>query len=404
MAKDEVLRLHRLGGTLFGALIFAALWLAPPARADMPGSPPDAMGMQTMGGMQNMGGMQDMGGMPAMGGMAMNTAYETPKQQTEELTNLSIEQLLNLDVIPVDVLGTHTHLAHQLMLGIRHTHMMWNGNQEGTHSESIADVLSRYPVAHSQMSMEMDMFEAMYAPTDDSTYMLMLPYTTMYMDHVKRTGVMYPTYSAGTGDLALELNQTVSGNVRMGGPRIVVNAGFTLPTGAIDKTYKTPTNPHAPLEYMMQLGSGTVDLLPGITYLNSSDRWAWGSQLSSTVRLGYNSRHYRLGNIYQLDSWGYYKLNDWVGPSVRAAYSDWDNVHGADPEMNPADNPAFDPKQQAGKRIDLFFGINLYAPRDRLRGNRLSFEYGFPIYQNLDGLQVKNTGQWTLSYNYTFGS
>lgn len=334
----------------------------------------------------------------------MNVVYESPKEQTEELTKLSIQQLLNEDVIPVDVLGTHTHLAHQLMLGVRHQHMIWSGNRSGTHDVSVQDVLSRYPVAHDNMSMDMDMFELMYATSDSSTYMAMLPYTHMYMNHVLRTGGGFPTYSTGWGDLTLQLNQTVAGNVRDQGPRWVVNAGFSLPTGQIDKTYKTPFNPHAQLEYMMQTGSGTLDFLPGVTFIDIADRWAFGSQLSGTIRTGTNYRDYRLGNVYQLDAWDYYKLNDWAGPSIRLSGLDWDNIHGADPAMNPAENPEFDSHQQAGKRIDLFLGVNLYSPRGRLKGSRLTFEYGWPLYEELDGTQVKYTSQWALDYNFTFGS
>lgn len=340
----------------------------------------------------------------AGGAQVTYASYVSPKQETDELTKLSIQQLLNVDVIPVDVLGTHTHLAHQLMLGVREQHMTWNGNQAGTHSVSLQDLLSRYPVAHDNMSMDMDMFEVMYATSDNSTYMAMLPYTHMYMNHVLRTGGGFPTYSTGWGDLTLQLNQTVAGNVREQGPRWVANAGLSLPTGQIDKTYKTPFNPHAELEYMMQTGSGTVDLLPGVTFIDITDRWAFGSQLSGTIRTGTNYRHYRLGNVYQLDGWDYYKLNDWAGPSVRLSALDWDNIHGADPQMNPAENPEYDPKQQGGKRLDLFLGINLYAPRGHLRGSRLTFEYGWPIYQDLDGAQVRYTSQWTLDYNYTFGT
>ncbi len=46
----------------------------------------------------------------------------------------------------------------------------------------------------------------------------------------------------------------------------------------------------------MQLGSGTFDLDPGLTYLGESRRMAWMLQSAATVRLGANSRDYRLGN------------------------------------------------------------------------------------------------------------
>lgn len=63
------------------------------------------------------------------------------------------------------------------------------------------------------------------------------------------------------------------------------NAGLSLPTGSIDKQDATPMGPNSKLPYPVQLGSGTYDLLPGLTY-NGQDRdLSWGAQSSQRNHL-----------------------------------------------------------------------------------------------------------------------
>lgn len=54
----------------------------------------------------------------------------------------------------------------------------------------------------------------------------------------------------------------------------------------------------------MRLGSGTVDLLPGLTYTGALDDVSWGFQALGTVRIGYNQQGYKEGNRYQVNTWG----------------------------------------------------------------------------------------------------
>ena len=131
------------------------------------------------------------------------------------------------------------------------------------------------------------------------------------------------------------------GNPRANGNRLILNAGFTAPTGSIDEGEDGQR-----FEYEMQLGSGTFDLLPGLTYLGESETLAWGAQALGTVRLGSNANDYRLGNAYRLSAWTQLKVTDWFGPSIRLDWHAWEDIHGADPTLNPARNPAFDATKQ----------------------------------------------------------
>ncbi len=90
---------------------------------------------------------------------------------------------------------------------------------------------------------------------------------------------------------------------------------MSFPTGSIDKKDDTPMGSNQQLPYPMQLGSGTFDLLPGITYLGQHNDISWGAQVSGVIRLGENDRDYRLGNRFDATAWGAYDWFNWVSTS-----------------------------------------------------------------------------------------
>ena len=64
-------------------------------------------------------------------------------------------------------------------------------------------VAEGFMVAPTSMTMEMHMFGAMYAATDDLTVMAMFPYLRKSMDHITNMGVKFTTKSEGLGDIRL---------------------------------------------------------------------------------------------------------------------------------------------------------------------------------------------------------
>jgi hypothetical protein len=329
------------------------------------------------------------------GSATADSSAPTPKPQ--DLTGMSLEALLHEEITPVNVLGSHTHFKNQFMVGYRYMFMDMEDNLEGTQVVSPSQVLQRYPVVHTRMTMQMHMAELMYAPSDRVTIMGMVPYQVKTMDHLFRDGTRNSDESSGVGDLAFMGMFNLLGDPHALGHRLVLNAGFTAPTGSIDEGEGGKR-----FEYEMQLGSGTFDLEPGLTYLGESERFAWGAQVLGTVRLGYNENDYRLGNAYRLSAWTELKLTDWFGPSVRLDWHAWANIQGADPTLNPARNPAFDATKQAGARLDFLAGLNFFIPSGPLKGNRFSVEGGVPVYQYLYGPNMGVnwiiTGAWSYSF------
>lgn len=298
---------------------------------------------------------------------------------------------------PIGVMADHTHEEREWMFSYRYMFMDMDGNRDGTDQLSDADVLENFPVTPQRMTMKMHMVGFMFAPTDDFTLMAMLPYIYKEMDHINRMGVTFRTNTQGPGDLKLSGLYNV---MRQNRQSLHLNAGVSFPTGSINERDDTPAGSNVRLPYPMQLGSGTIDLLPGITYLGQADSWSWGAQAMGVLRLGENDEDYRLGNQLNLTSWFAGKWTDWLSTSVRLNGKTWGNIRGNDPLLNPAMVPTADPDRRSGTRLDLGLGLNLYAPS--LQGGRLAVEFELPIYQSLEGPQLETDWQLTVGAQAVF--
>lgn len=307
------------------------------------------------------------------------------------------------DHAPLGVMGDHIHHAGEWMLSYRYARMRMDGNRDGESRESVSDVWANFAVAPKDMDMEMHVFGVMVAPTDWVTLMAMLPLVELSMDHVvAMNGLRFTTKSDGIGDLKL------SGLFRLfddGVHHVHANAGVSFPTGTIRERDGLPT-PMGPMEgrlpYPMQIGSGTFDLLPGLTYTGKIDWLSWGAQAIGTIRLDENRNDYRLGNRVDATAWVAHPWTSWVSTSARVAFSWWGNIDGRDDALNPAAVPTADPNRRAGRRVDLLGGVNFVVPLGPLGDQRFAAEAGFPIHQNLDGPQLETDWRFWVGWQKAF--
>jgi len=320
--------------------------------------------------------------------------------------DLDFEALVNVQLASSIAMGLHhTHPRGEWMVGYRYMDMHMDGNLDGTDNVSTAEILDpaglNFMVAPKSMDMQMHMFSLMYGLTDNLTVMGMLPYKRNSMDHVTRSNIKFTTHSDGIGDVSLTGLYTFH---RGSKHRFHLVAGLSLPTGSIDKKDDLPSSggKDVQLPYPMQLGSGTTDLLAGLTYLGYGEDWTWGATVDTTIRLGENANDYTLGNAVSTDLWASRTLYTRFNLIFRLHGKKWGNIDGADPALNPAVVPTADPNLRAGTRFDATIGLSLYEGAGRFEGNRLAIEYGVPVYQSLDGPQLKMDRLFNVSWQYVF--
>ena len=322
----------------------------------------------------------------------------------DDIQEMSLAELLEVELDSMAVTGIHhTHQRGEWMVGYSFMYMDMHGNRDGTNNLSPGDVLAEgYMVTPTSMDMEMHMFNAMYGITDQLTAMVMLPYIRKSMDHLRMDGVRFTTESRGIGDVSM---MGLYDLYRDGPHRLIGVLGVSFPTGSISESDNLPGMPAGAstrLPYPMQLGSGTFDLLPGMTYLGQTLGWQWGLHSDGTVRLDENKYDYRLGNAYEVSGWGARKITKWASGSIRLVWDQWFDIHGADSVLIPAMVPTADPNLRAGQRLTVMLGVNVFAEEGRLKGLRGTIEGGIPTYQHLDGPQLEMdwTLNFTLEWNY----
>jgi len=295
---------------------------------------------------------------------------------------------------------------------------------DGTDDVSINDVLwspgkeprtdKNFPVVPTVITQEAVQFKGAYDLSEQWSLSLSIPYIRQETEHVTDNPKFDPYFedftivSEGFGDVELaatwlhRLNQNSS---------ILVNLGFSLPTGSIDEKGRTPkdANVDTQLPYTMQLGSGTYDIKPSIVYSGVAGDWTYGANLNMTLRTGKNDRDYRLGNVYQAGIWTRYALTDWIQPSFRIDGVIWDEISGEDEDLLKADLPVspypaavVQPKYFGGTKCLALVGLRLKDPRGRLENTFLELEAGAPFYQDLNGPQPSEDWRFSASFVFSF--
>jgi len=301
---------------------------------------------------------------------------------------------------PISIMGEHTHPKGEWMVSYRYMHMDMDTLFSGTKQLAVEQVHNDYMVSPVDMTMEMHMLGIMYAPSDEFTVMMMVPYQIKDMEHRRRSDSrQFSTHAQGIGDVSLTGIYSLKPYVHQD---VNFNFGLFFPTGSINEKDQTLLGFDRDLPYPMQLGSGTFDIKPGLTYVDQTDRWAWGAKTSSLMRLGKNAHKYRLGHDYEITSWFSYKWQDWVSTSMRVDASLWGKVNGSDSRLNAGMVPTANAGSQGGERIDVFLGANFVDHQGRFKGHQLALEFGFPVYQRLNGPQLGAGLQGTIGWQKSF--
>jgi Protein of unknown function (DUF3570) len=292
--------------------------------------------------------------------------------------------------------------------------------KEGCYGEECA-------VTPNNMTMNMHMLDLMYAPTDWLTLMLMPQWVDMDMTMTPNPniqnlgghgghGAVHEHQTGGIGDVGAYGLFKLYGDDHH---KINLALGGTAPSGDVDiMQRKTGANPiyNNPLHYCMQLGSGTWDFKPALTYTGQADKFSWGAQANATIRLeGKNKSGFAFGDIFQGTAWGGYQWTDWLGTTVRGVYTTQGEIKGryptifADEGGFPSTEPYIDkhidtfsqPENYGGSFVDLGLGINVTVPHGAFAGNTLKFEWLQPIYTNFNGYQPDR--DYALNFTWSYG-
>ncbi len=274
-------------------------------------------------------------------------------------------------------------------------------------------------VTPQEMNMHMHMLDLMIAPTDWLTLMLMPQFVDMNMsmrkldgaslvdlaqDPVTRAAVIHADHehtTGGVGDTGMYAMFKLFDQV---GHHFHATLGISAPTGDVGiKLRDTHGVSIGFIHYGMQLGSGTWDFKPSLTYTGLWNEWSWGAQLNGTKRLeSQNSSGFAFGDIFQATAWGSYNVVDWLALSVRGVYTVQGGLQGQYNDTYTKIGPMDYGNSYGGRFWDVGFGFNLTVPSGDLQGNRLSFEWIEPVSDDVNGYQLERSGALSATWSYGF--
>ena len=291
------------------------------------------------------------------------------------------------------------------------------------------------------MSMSMHMLDLMYAPTDWLTLMLMPQFVDMNMDMRKLDGAPITTgnlnldqhtvhhiqnghETGGIGDLGMYALFKIFDN---GKHHFHATAGFSAPTGDVNIQFRrNHVIDGGFMDYGMQLGSGTWDFRPSLTYTGHIEDWSWGAQANGIVRMeNKNNSGYRLGDLFQATAWGSYNFTNWLTASVRGVYTvqgsiegqyqgseggqfitgtttdafgNVNNVYSSILKFGPQDYP----QNYGGRFWDVGFGLAAMVPSGDFAGNRFAVEWLQPVHTDFNGYQLDRDGALSATWSVMF--
>ncbi len=329
------------------------------------------------------------------------------------------------DHAPIGVMADHRHKTGEVMFSYRFMRMDMEGSRIGTEEVSPDSIVTTVPnrffgapgqpptlrVVPLDMTMDMHMFGAMYGLTDRLTLMGMTSYISKDMDHVTYRGGMgttvlggFTTMSEGFGDTSLTAIYGLDDGSR---PERQLNAslGLSLPTGSITETDRILTpmggTPSPRLPYAMQLGTGSYDLLPAVTFRDVAGKTGYGAQASARVCLSENDEGYCLGDRFEATAWVSREPAPWISISARLKGSTQGEIDGRDPNIMAPVQTA-DPGNYGGTVLEALAGVNLAGQTGALKGHRVAAEIGVPLYRDLNGPQMETDLTFTVGYQISF--
>lgn len=288
--------------------------------------------------------------------------------------------------------------------------------RDGTDKISNDDLIgsangTNFPALPANMQMYMTMIGAAYSFSDDFAVMGMTSYIENTMRMNLKNGNDFTMTSGGVGDVTLLAKyRAYADDNLVPTNQVSVLFGLSLPSGSINKKFSNHTNDTfngSLLPFKMQLGSGTVDPIIGLTYQGSRDPFWWGFNTQLEGHIYDNEQGYRRAQELRYDFYAMKQVHDKV--VVHAQLNGWyegkfsDEAydvrvsgagHNALSTSNNLISPLFDPDNYGGHKLHFGLGVQ-FQP---LPLHVMELTASVPIHQDLNGPQLQDN--WMVQFTY----
>ncbi len=324
---------------------------------------------------------------------------------------------------PADFLGAHAHAAAgSWMIGYRVERERQGGamRRDGRVVGDAELVASACPqpgcyARPTDMSMTMQMLEVGYTIRAGLALMAMPQFVDMRMAMRSLVGappgdgmgpidaasmhMHHPHTTSGVGDTPIMVLWHGGDELRFAG-----GLGISVPTGAAGLRMRpVMARTLGYLDYDMQAGSGTWDLLGAMSVAGGDARLAWGAQAEATLRTGgHNDHGYARGNLLRAYAWAGARLAGPWSVSMRLAWRHEAPMAGAYAGTLVPIVPGDQAWSVGGTRLDAGAGLSLALPALGGMHDRLTLEWLQPLSQRLRGYQLDRQGSVGCSLSLAF--
>ncbi len=308
---------------------------------------------------------------------------------TGDMLDLDLEEMMDLNVSSMSIMKGDVPRKGTWTLSYDYGYRELQGLRDGTSPVSNASVLTTYQNTPLWIHKQRHSLSVLYGTTEKLAFSASLPYVVQRMKIQDTAGLQSEFLSSGIGDLLFSANYALT---QQPPHQLTVNLGLSVPTGSINQKSGYP----------MQLGSGSYDLVPTLTYIGDFDPWGWAIQASGKLPTKKNSNEYRLGNEWQGTVMVMRAWNEWF-TNLLFITAEWNGrVHGSDPLMNTTSVPTSDPAAQGGRKVTAHLDFNFFIDRETGSDHLLSIGFTSPIHQSLNGPQLKERWSGTASWSCMF--
>ncbi|MEY4876208.1 MAG: hypothetical protein RL708_1357 [Bacteroidota bacterium] len=319
-----------------------------------------------------------------------------------------------INMAPSSIMMSHLHQKNKWMFSYSYMNMAMKGLVNGNKTISENEVYNNYLMLSTKMNMQMHMLMAMYGVSNKLTLMAMFNYRintmNMQMPHTSNSIMQNMHHSnianetmmsSGFADIQLFAMYCLFKNETH---QLIVFSGLNVPTGNINKKGKADdmAYPSSQLSYAMQLGTGTWDVLPGLSYTIQQNKFASGIQWNNSLRFFNNSNNYRVGNETALHLWGAYSWLNTISSSIHIETNYVGEIKGKDAALYEFNEPSANVENYGGRFLRAYIGSSYTSKNKSLSHFRISAEYGFQLIQQYNGIQIPLKNILNTSINYSF--
>ena len=338
-----------------------------------------------------------------------------------DLTDLKLDELLERDLGRATAAGigplAQTLERGQLQLDYSLEFDSRNTVLDGSEPVTASDVVTPesdggygFVLGDTSMQTVQHRINIMYAPIDRVTLVASLGWIDHTKEEMYRLGHLHDGRSDSFYVLTSQgvVDPSFKALVRLFSTdhhHLHVTVGSSFPLGSIDERGRDSTrgSSETVLPYPMQIGSGTFDLVSGLTYRGVGEGVGWGIQAHGTIPLGANEHGYAHGEMFEASAWGSALWTDSLSSFLVVQGTVRRNIRGFDERIRPRFSPQGNPDAQAERSIYALLGLAIDGEADGpLEDLRMELFAGAPLYRYRSGPQLATDVLAGFSLKYLF--